>query len=239
MTLRQPSTAAEWGPMFGSYVVDWENAVAANRLPEDWLVLFDEAAGRQQELLTGGAWSSGPRSLLGVIGQRQREQVHSAVLAWLLDPNGRHGLRSRFLERFLTLCQLPVEWADSHVVVVTEESCFHPEIVDRYGFADVVVRGSGWSLIIENKLWAGQHGDQLDLYYDAYVPVGGKFVYLTPEGVGPRSTRREVVDAFRPASWRRHVLPELRAAICDSEEVSDESCLAAREYVIALEEELA
>lgn len=237
MTLQDP-TIAGWASTFSAYAVDWgEVGAGTERLSANWMDLFNEASARQELLILGGAWWSGPRSLLGVIGQRHLEQVHSSILAWLLDPNGRHGLGRRFLARFLACCELPSEWADVRVRVVTEEGCVHPELSDRYGLADVVLRGPEWTLVIENKLWAGQHGDQLDLYYDAYLPTGAKFVYLTPEGVQARSTRPEVVAAFRVASWRRHVLPELRCAIGEAE-ASGETCLVARDYVVALEEEL-
>ncbi|MEA2826802.1 MAG: hypothetical protein QOG43_1241 [Actinomycetota bacterium] len=233
----QDSTGS-WVGTFDAHVGSWRKALVTDRRPEQWVGLFGEAAALQEILLSSGAWQSGAQSLLGIIDQRHLEKVHSRVLSWLLDPNGRHGLGSRFLKKFLAVCDLPMDGADRHVGVVTEEACCHPEVIDRYGYTDVVVRGINWTLVIEDKLWAGQHGDQLDLYYDAYLSVGACFVYLTPEGVQPRSARPEVTAAFRTASWRHQVLPELRAAIQEAK-ADGERCFAANDYVIALEEELA
>lgn len=78
---------------------------------------------------------------------------------------------------------------------------------------------------------------QLDTYFDAYRELGADFVYLTPDGVKPRSTRPEVLEAFRPISWRRHVIPDLQGAIRAAEDEGHNPS-AAREYLRALEEEL-
>ncbi len=173
-----------WTIAFDDFADSWSTA-AVDRRPSGWVTAYNDAAARQEELVVSGRWRSGPRSLLGVIGQRHREQVHSSVLAWLLDPNGRHELDGRFLARFLVRCELPTDWTDPHVQVATEEACSHPEL-DWYGFTDIVVRGRTWTVVIENKLWAQQHGDQLELYYDAYLSEAAAFVYLTPDGVRAR-----------------------------------------------------
>ncbi len=84
-------------------------------------------------------------------------------------------------------------------------------------FAELIDATSQACRQVENKLWAGQRGGQLDVYFDAYSPVDAEFVYLTPDGVKARSTRPEVVAAFRPVSWRRAVMPDLRDAIVAAE----------------------
>lgn len=224
-----------WSVTFDAFLLEWK-VVNDEGLSRSWMRLFGEAVARQEQLIVEGFWRSGPKSLLGVTGQRHLETVHSSVLAWLLDPNGWHGLGGRLLERFLIRCALSPELADPHVQVVTEEGCIHPE-TERVGSTDIVVHGRSWTLVIENKLWAGQSGDQLDLYYDAYAATRTQFVYLTPDGVLPRSMRPEVVKAFHPVSWRREVLPDLRKAIADCEAAGGR-CPAAREYTVALEEEL-
>lgn len=235
VTEARQADIVEWWAIFDSYVTEW-TARTRQRLRDDWQRLFEEAVAHQEGLILAGVWRSGPRSLLGVIRQRHLEEVHSAVLAWLLDPNAQHGLGGSFLDRFLARTGLRGEQADPHVRVVTEESCTHPE-VESWGYTDIVVRGPSWTLVIENKLWAAQSGDQLDFYYDAYAAEGAVFVYLTPEGTRPRSTRPEVIRAFHPVSWRRQVLPDLVAAIAAAE-AAGEPCGAAREYVAALEEEI-
>ena len=41
-------------------------------------------------------------NLFDVLKIERRERQHSALLAWLLDPHGSHGLRDYFLRRFLS-----------------------------------------------------------------------------------------------------------------------------------------
>ncbi len=41
-------------------------------------------------------------NLFDVFKIETRELQHSALLAWLLDPRGSHGLRAYFLRRFLS-----------------------------------------------------------------------------------------------------------------------------------------
>jgi hypothetical protein len=157
---------------------------------QDWHQRFQEAARRQQFLLERGAWRAVPQSLLGVIGRQHLEQTHSAALAWLLDPNARHELGTKMLERFLGRSGLPTERAAAGTLVATETICCSRDHGSS-GFVDVLVTGGAWSLPIENKLWAGQSGGQLEVYFDAYSAVGADFVYLTPErGEGSQHAAR-------------------------------------------------
>ena len=201
----------------------------------EWSAAFIEAVEHQEALLCRGDWWSGSRSLLGVIGRRGLEKVHSAVLAWVLDPNGRHGVGEAGLRRVLDRCGLNGLRVDRHVRVVTEEACRHPDH-DTYGYTDIVVRAATWTVVIENKVWAEQHGLQLDLYFDAYQADGTTFIYLTPDGVRPHSTRPEVAAAYRRLSWRRDLIPELRAVAADARARGRPS-LALEDYLVALYEE--
>ena len=57
--------------------------------------LMDEDLERLEDLLA----EFNPFDVLKV---ERRETQHSALLAWLLDPRGSHGLRDYFLRRFLS-----------------------------------------------------------------------------------------------------------------------------------------
>jgi PD-(D/E)XK nuclease superfamily len=233
-TTSGPEAATDWLDAFEAYQADWA-VVSAPVLPPGWIDGFDEARRVHDDLVASGRWRSGTQSLMGVLGIRHLEVRHSTVLAWLLDPAGGHGLGTGLLKRLLPRVGLSPDDARDTVSVTTEELCRHPD-GDNAGRVDIVVRGAGWILVAENKIWSGLSGHQLDLYYAAYPATCTKFAFLTPSGRPASSYDPEVRAAFVAVSWRNHVIPDLREAITDV--TTDGSCpSAAIDYLSALEEE--
>lgn len=214
-----------WWPGFAESAATWRRDVLA--VPRRWRAEFDVGRTKYEELYIGGRWVSGPASMMGVLGRRHLEVDHSRVLAWLLEPRGRHGLGTALL-RALFADLSDEELAE--VSVVTEEPCGG---VDASGFVDIIVRTRDSTMVIENKVWAGQHGKQLDVYYDAYFDDEARFVFLTPGGARAHSDRPEVEAAWRPMSWRRDVIPALAGLLGGSRVAAS----AAGDYLIALREE--
>ena len=151
-------------------------------------------------------------NLFDVLKIERRESQHSALLAWLLDPRGSHGLRDYFLRRFFSLAAaeshdrqiagvtpLDVDgWKLSNVEVATERHNIDVLIIDET---------DGLVCFIENKIGSAEHSDQLSRYldtvsheYDGLTPLP---IFLTPEGLEPESdfdTRRYVpIDYGRVA----------------------------------------
>ena len=145
-----------------------------------------------------------------VLKIERRETQHSALLAWLLDPRGSHGLRDYFLRRFLSeaaakaqeegigsVTALDVDgWDLGGIEVATERHNIDILLVDE---VDEFV------CIIVNKIGAGEHSNQLDRYlriaereYEGLVPFP---IFLTPDGIDPSSE----VDAERyvPLGYER------------------------------------
>lgn len=215
-----------WSADFAEAADTWRRKVVS--VPPTWTSDFDKGRLLYQELHRAGRWVSGPGSMMGILRRRHLEVEHSRVLAWLLDPRGRHGLGTALL------CGLFPRLSDGELdelSVVTEEPC--GDEVRGWGFVDIVVRTRESVLVIENKIWAGQHGEQLDLYYDEYVDDGAGFTFLTPGSRRARSSRPEVVEAWRPMGWRRDVIPTLSRLL--HERPSPAS--AAADYLSALREE--
>lgn len=225
-----------WVAEFDRMSVLWQEV--ASWLPDGWLDQFEQASEEHRRLVALGEWRSGPASTMGVLGRRHLEVDHSRMLEWLLDPRGHHGLGTKFLAAFRALagCDPCVDDLD-RVSLSREESRF---VAGSWGLADVVVRGQNWTLVIENKMWSDQHGNQLDRYFDAYADESADFVYLTPGGTHPRSARPEVVQAWHPLSWRRDVLPALRLLVQGLRSIEPRplGMPAVEDYVRALEEEL-
>jgi hypothetical protein len=124
--------------------------------------------------------------VLDVVRQELR---HSSFLAWLLDPNGNHGLGEYFLKRFL--------WRTATLARERGIETISPVEVDTLDLADATVRRE-WRNIdilissesqrfvcaIENKVDSSEHGNQLCRYlatckteFPGYLY---HFVFLTP-----------------------------------------------------------
>ena len=101
---------------------------------------------------------------VGMVGQEIR---HSHFLAFLLDPNQNHGLRDMFLKRFLSLA-LRQNPAFPQVTEIDLEAwdLSDAEVVREQDHIDVRVSIASRKLviIIENKLYTGEHSGQLARY---------------------------------------------------------------------------
>lgn len=162
----------------------WESQMAAMRE-------------QQASLKRSGLWVSGPSDLLSIGDVAGRELTHSAVVAWLLSPTGRHGLGSRLLEDILR-----AGWPDDPIpdigVVVIER-----EVVRDSRRADIVVTAGPLTLIVENKIWSAERDRQCDDLYRLWVSEpDARFLLLSPRGDPPRQTRsREAAKAWRSLSY--------------------------------------
>jgi hypothetical protein len=54
-----------------------------------------------QEAIGAGQWRNTRFNVFEVLGRTRREQAHSNLLAWLLDPAEAHGLGDEFLRQFM------------------------------------------------------------------------------------------------------------------------------------------
>jgi hypothetical protein len=118
------------------------------------------------------------------------------MLAHLLDPAGSHGQSTRFLSSFLNIVQTAADGQKKSFRLPRlnnrqqyKWSC-RREVPLPDGQADVVLRGPGLLIIIENKIYAGDQKDQLLRYWqyakdEAKSDVLPVLVYLTPDGRRP------------------------------------------------------
>lgn len=127
--------------------------------------------------------TSAHHNIFQFFGVTLDENVHSAFLAYLLNPMQRHGQGTTFLDAWLQWlqphCHEPLSSHGAHVV--TER------VADQWGRIDIVAELRDGTLIaVENKVGAGEQEEQLARYGDWLRAQAGPgqrlLVFLTPDG---------------------------------------------------------
>lgn len=115
-------------------------------------------------------------------------RLHSRFLADLLNPQGNHGLKTFFLKNFLELIKENTIFSDLNRVEVHVEKYVGMVTPTSGGQIDILlIDNQNNTLIIENKIYAGDQENQLLRYRNFGRQLenrGGKFhiVYLTLHG---------------------------------------------------------
>ena len=125
--------------------------------------------------------------------------LHSMFLANLLNPKGSHGQRGKFLEAFLKMLQksFPAISADSleldtAIASVEVEKYIGRQTDSEGGRIDIYLTDSKHSIIIENKIYAGDQHHQMLRYWNYGMSQKGNdteksfvLIYLTLDGCSP------------------------------------------------------
>mgnify|MGYP001628303484 CR=1 FL=1 len=130
-----------------------------------------------------------------VLGMQNREEVPARVVAWLLDPQGTHGLGTRVLLDFVTLLlrKRPQHGREALIRILNDASLWSTAVYreeseggDR---VDILVHAPMASIVIEVKMASSEHGQQTKRYARRYRRAKGTaFVYLAPSGAPPPSS---------------------------------------------------
>ena len=166
----------------------------------------------------------------------RQETKHSRFLAFLLDPQGSHGLGHQFLSRFLSaaiaghpapgLSRLKVAISDLHDAKVLCER-------DHFDIT-VELPSLGVLLVVENKIYASESEDQLAGYRDKAVARYGclKFLgcFLTRDGYVGQDDGWGVMGYATVAS-------ELRGVLADCS-LAQDVATAIKHYVQLIEKEI-
>jgi len=110
-----------------------------------------------------------------VAGQSQLEKPLNRLLAWWADPAGEHGMGTEFLKRLAML-------VDLRAMVDDLDHGERPEITsernvdnDQSGKEpDLTVRTANAALLLENKLWSPESGDQYHPYLQVLQRLAGE-----------------------------------------------------------------
>ena len=125
--------------------------------------------------------------------------LHSMFLANLLNPKGSHGQRGKFLEAFLKMLQksFPTISADNLELDITNASVEVEKYIGRQtdsegGRIDIYLTDGKHSIIIENKIYAGDQHHQMLRYWNYGMSQKGDdteksfvLIYLTLDGCSP------------------------------------------------------
>jgi hypothetical protein len=227
--------------MCATQVQSWELAVTGMKgewgrfgsLPElsiaEWEAALSEMALEMRAIEHEGHWSSGPSDLLSVARRSGDELVHSNILAWLLTPTARHGLRTALLVDVLQ-ATWQIDLDPSWSVRVRREVVRKDATRNR--IADVIVEAGPLRLVIENKVFSREDKLQCeDLYWlwtaprddEAWTPELVRFVFLTRHGRPPASVETDdAAEAWMPldhawiADWMLRHVGDVRSPVARS-----------------------
>lgn len=101
-----------------------------------------------------------PFNVFKLCGVWSSEMRHSAILRELLDPQGMHGFKTKFLEAFFK--QIGLEFDPNGCRAKTE-------VAYSNGRMDIVISSGDVAVVIENKIYAGDQEDQLKRYKEEWL----------------------------------------------------------------------
>ena len=146
-----------------------------------------------------------PFNVFELCGVWSTEMRHSAILRELLDPQGMHGFKTKFLEAFFK--QIGLEFDPNGCRTKTE-------VAYSNGRMDIVISSGDVAVVIENKIYAGDQEDQLKRYKEEWLEAqSGKkqaLLYLTLDG--HEASNAEHVD-YQRISYRNDILAWLETCI--------------------------
>lgn len=114
-----------------------------------------------------------PPSLLRIIGQSHLEKPFNRIMKWCADVGAEHGFGREFLRELGALAGLPElaeDLATGEIPTVTGETS-----IDKAGnMPDLVVCTARTALLVENKVRAGESGDQYAPYLLCFHELAGE-----------------------------------------------------------------
>lgn len=177
---------------FQAVFADWLSiGQGVNPVP-DWELKFTDMVQEMQDLRAAGHWRTGGRTMLHALGLHHDEVRLCRAIAWLMTPDGWHGLSDRFLRALLA--RIGLEATDTtSASVVTEE-------VRGSTRADIVVRVGSRTVLIEAKVHAGEQPAQADRLAAGWADESPSLVYLTADGRTPVTAQRSR-DQWTGLAW--------------------------------------
>lgn len=101
-----------------------------------------------------------------VMRMQGMEIRHSAILAWLLDPQETHGLADSFLKAFLAEALRGHGHKSPNAIRISQADLRDAEVRCEWNNIDIFILSpqNRWAFIIENKVYSTQRKDQLSGY---------------------------------------------------------------------------
>ena len=182
----------------------------------------------ESDLRRQGRWTTGPSSLLEVLGVEGDEVRNCRVARWLLDPLARHGLGPRILRSVLDdLVRLGATEETGAPFPDHADAIVEVEVTRGDTRADIVIYGpsQSWTVVFEAKVWAGEGQNQGAALARQWPKA--TLVFLTRTGQAMKSAGESV---WLPYRWE-HLLDHTAAATRRSTSTGDRRQEAARSAV--------
>lgn len=167
-------------------------------------------------------------NIISILNMEYNERyTHSAIIAELLNPKGKHGQGNLFLELFIKHCEIKLEKFEvNNVDVITEE--YVGELLNTRTFIDITIKDndSGSCILIENKINAGNQPNQLERYK---MVSHESLIYLTLSG----SEYEKKVTNFNyiRISYNKHIIKWLEECIKSVKPELDKIALSIEMYL--------
>ena len=165
------------------------------------------------------------------------EEFHSNFLGWLLGPNNNHGVGDYFLKKFLRRVGTSSESIESVDWTPAESQREWPNEVDgQPGYLDILIvnESTGFLCAIENKIWSGEHSEQLTRYRKAlkerYPNYDRHYIFLSPKGTLPYQKVEQ--KYWKPMNYT--TILELVEQTIDDTEVREDVSAFLRQYATTL-----
>jgi len=149
-------------------------------------------------------WSNNT-NIFEILKTTNQEIRHSNVLAWLMDPNENHRLGDAFLKAFVAVAvsayteQKPeLIGFDSFGILL--QNFYSYRVMREANHMDLLLYSESEKtvIVIENKIWAGETGNQLVNYRNRieseYSDFSKLFLFLTPQGDEPSDSNWVVIS---------------------------------------------
>ena len=154
--------------------------------------------------------------LFDVLKITNMEIRHSNMLAWLLDPNGNHGMGDAFIKEFVARVAYNIGERKYDIFKLLLQDFSTYQVYREKNNMDIVLisQEEQTVYIIENKIWSSEQKNQLKTYLEIskteYADYTQKiYVFLTPEGY----------DSSDPENWisisYEDIIQALEDAICN------------------------
>lgn len=130
-------------------------------------------------------------NIFEAMGAIQQELRHSDFLSFLFNPNENHGLHELFLKKLLQKGSMISDVANVNAIEIDTADYSIVDIRREWNNIDILISVPGIPIVcaIENKIFSGEHSDQLQRYKTLIKKEFPKakhlFIFLTPDGAAP------------------------------------------------------
>lgn len=135
------------------------------KLMEEFLCEFNELLGKNNEIKEYDRAQGNSFNIFNVLGMTSNEvKLHSALIAELLNPDGSHGMKDKFLKAFIEVLDISDFNLKTKSASVEKEKNIGRKTQTTGGILDIMITDAHKVIIIENKIYASDQDNQLLRY---------------------------------------------------------------------------